>query len=213
MTIHSPSPLRWVAAALLALAASPALSQTYEGRVTHVLSADSIRITVVTTCLEAGCPELGDSLRVEMSEIDAPESGQPHGDTASDALLTRLHETVVTVIQEGTSEQGRPIGHLYLDGEWLNGWAVSEGHAWVHAPSAQTKALHDLQNEARRQGRGLWAGQAPVPPWQWREGTRTAAGNAASPEPPKEGFSQIAPGAVDGAQDLMHGATRAEPNG
>ncbi|MFY0990928.1 thermonuclease family protein [Halomonas sp. C05BenzN] len=148
-----------------------------------------------------------------MSEIDAPEVGQPHGDTASDALLARLHETVVTVIQEGTSEQGRPIGHLYLDDEWLNGWAVSEGHAWVHSPSAQTMALHDLQDEARREGRGLWAGQAPVPPWQWRDGDRTAIDDPTSSAPPKERYSQIAPDAVDSAHDLMRGATRAEPNG
>lgn len=214
MISHTPYPLRWIAASLLALAVTPVLGQTYEGRVTHVLAADSVRITVVTTCLEAGCPELGDSLRVALSEIDAPELDQPHGENATDALLTRVHERVVTVIQEGADERGRPVGHLYLGDEWLNGWAVSEGYAWVHPPTAQTAALDDLQHEAQAQKRGLWADDAPVPPWMWREGIRDAAASAEPAHQPDDAFhSQLSPAALDGVHTLETRLRRGLPNG
>lgn len=214
MINHTPFPLRWIAASLLALAATPVLAQTYEGRVTHVLAADTVRLTVVTTCLEAGCPELGDSLRVALSEIDAPELDQPHGETATEALLKRIHERVVTVIQERTDDRGRPVGHLYLEDEWLNGWAVSEGYAWVHPPTAETAALDDLQRVAEAQERGLWGDDAPVAPWRWREGIRDATSTAETTQQPGDApHDQLSPAAIDGAITLETRLNRGRHDG
>ncbi|WP_258364221.1 thermonuclease family protein [Halomonas sp. LBP4] len=198
---------------MLALIASPVLGQTYDGRVSHVLAADRVRVTIVTTCLEPGCPELGDSLRISLSEIDAPEGDQPHGEESTDALLARVHEKVVTVMQEGANEQGRPVGHLYLEGEWLNGWLVSEGLAWVNPPSAKTMALHDLQDDARAQHRGLWRQPAPVEPWEWRDGARESVGPAETTDQPQEPHARLSPAALDGAHNLVRSMLRAVTNG
>lgn len=128
----------------------------FAARVTHVRDADTI--------------ECGERV-VRLQGIDAPESDQPHGRRATQALRSRVLDERVTVETEGRGKYGRIIGVVIHDGRDLNAWLVSRGHAWAYdrylGPGS---ALPNLERAARNAGRGLWADPNPVPPWKWRRG-------------------------------------------
>lgn len=44
--------------------------------------------------------------------------------------------------------------------------------AWVYDQYVRDKTLYRLQDEARSTGRGLWADEEPMAPWEWRRSRR-----------------------------------------
>ncbi|WP_366520987.1 thermonuclease family protein [uncultured Desulfovibrio sp.] len=58
------------------------------------------------------------------------------------------------------------------DGCTLQAALVGAGLAWVDdrfCRSPECDNLRQAQSRARAARRGLWADDAPVPPWQWRK--------------------------------------------
>ncbi len=132
------------------------------GTVVRVLDGDSL---VVETAR-------GERLEVRLAGIDAPEKDQPHSETARGALSDMaLGETVNMDVLE-IDQYGRSVARVYRahDDLSLNRTLVSRGHAWVYRRHAKDAALVGLENQAKRERRGLWALPAEdiVPPWQWR---------------------------------------------
>lgn len=152
------------------LGAGGALAEplTYTGQVAHVSDADTVRVVVRDTCAEAACPSVGESLRVRLAEIDAPESDQPYGDEAAAALVDRIDGSMLQIVQTDTDQYGRVVAQLVHQDVWINGWLVGEGHAWVYPQYAESPELFEWQSEAREAQRGLWAADDPVEPWLWR---------------------------------------------
>ena len=72
---------------------------------------------------------------------------------------------------------GRTVAVVILpDGRSLNAELVRAGLAWWYrryAPDDET--LERLEREAREARRGLWGDPEPIPPWEWRRGTRSGA--------------------------------------
>jgi len=157
-----------VAASILSAGATFAYPLSYTGRVAHVSDADTVRVVVRETCAEAACPSVGESLRVRLAEIDAPESDQPYGDAAAAALVDRIDGTTLQIVQTDTDPYGRAVAHLVHQDVWINGWLVGEGHAWVYPQYAESPELFAWEAEAREAKRGLWAADDPVEPWKWR---------------------------------------------
>ena len=131
------------------LGAGGALAEplTYTGQVAHVSDADTVRVVVRDTCAEAACPSVGESLRVRLAEIDAPESDQPYGDEAAAALVDRIDGSMLQIVQTDTDQYGRVVAQLVHQDVWINGWLVGEGHAWVR-PSCSSGS----PRPARRSG-------------------------------------------------------------
>ena len=157
-----------VAASILSAGAAVAYPLSYTGRVAHVSDADTVRVVVDSTCAESACPAVGESVRVRLAEIDAPESDQPYGDEATAALVERIDGVTLKVVQTDTDHYGRAIGQLVYQDVWINGWLVGEGHAWVYPQYADSPELFKWQDEAREARRGLWAADNPMEPWLWR---------------------------------------------
>ena len=117
--------------------------------------------------------------RVRLTEIDAPERGQPWGTRARQALADKVFGRNVQVASEGEDRYGRLLARLYVaDGDTLTGRDVNqdmvqEGHAWVYRRYATENWLPD-EAAARESGLGLWSlgVGASVPPWEWRRGER-----------------------------------------
>lgn len=152
----------------------------FQGRVTNILHGDLLRLTVIATCGEPSCPTLGDSLRIRLAEVVAPEADQPFGKEALMALEERLGGRIVDVVPEEEAEPQElmtyQLAHIFDGDVWINGWAVEEGHAWVDSDIVRTLALYDLEASARESQIGLWEGVDPVEPWAWREGHREPLG-------------------------------------
>ncbi|MCY3639842.1 MAG: thermonuclease family protein [Gammaproteobacteria bacterium] len=119
-------------------------------------------------------------IKVRLTEIDAPERGQPWGTRARQALADKVFGRTVRVAASGRDRYGRLLARLFVlfvaDGDTLaerdvNRDMVREGHAWVYRRYATQNWLPD-EAMAREAGSGLWSlgVAASVPPWEWRRG-------------------------------------------
>ncbi len=102
--------------------------------------------------------------------IDCPEKRQPFGNRAKQFTSNLVFAKTVTVQVMDRDRYGRTVGEVLLpDGRSLNRELVKAGFAWwywKYAPDGET--LEQLEREARRTKRGLWAEPHAVAPWEWR---------------------------------------------
>ena len=146
--------------------------ETQHCRVVSVHDGDSLRVE---------CPGERRSVRVRMGQIDAPELDQAYGRQARDHLRRLCPvRSVAAIYAQGKDQYGRLVGHVYCKGKSVNQEMVGSGSAWFyhrHADPerAEDRLLYRLQDNAQRQGRGLWAERNPEPPWRWRHRQRQGA--------------------------------------
>jgi len=153
--------LRFLSAALAALAFAYTTAlhgAELHGRVIGVADGDTLTVLVGH-----------DAVRVRLSDIDAPERGQPYGANARQSLAALCADRMATVVSAGHDRYGRTLGVVACGGVDANREQVRRGLAWVYARYARRDSpLYEVEREAREQGRGLWQVAHPLPPWQWR---------------------------------------------
>lgn len=118
-------------------------------------------------------PELGQQ-PVRLAQIDAPEfamgtcKAQPWADVAQKALSQQvLGMSVQASCLERLDAEGFALCQLLLDGENINQWMLSQGHAWLDRSLGSNIWLQQLEQEAKRKRSGLWTNASTaVPPWQ-----------------------------------------------
>lgn len=114
----------------------------------------------------------GQSTRVRLAQIDAPEKKQPFGRRSEEALRAMVGRRQVSVTWGQLDRYQRPIVQAHVDGLDVNAELVRLGWAWVYAQYATDKSLDALEQQARRERRGLWADAHPMEPWAWRKAQR-----------------------------------------
>ncbi|KPK18991.1 MAG: hypothetical protein AMJ67_07450 [Betaproteobacteria bacterium SG8_41] len=115
-------------------------------------------------------------LRIRLTDIDAPELGQPFGKRSKTALADLCFGRAAALEIRGRDRYGRTLARLSCDGVDANAEQVRRGYAWVFTRYAQANSpLYALQLDAQAAGRGLWTDRAPTAPWEWRRRRRTAA--------------------------------------
>ena len=119
----------------------------------------------------------GEQTKVRLYGIDTPESSQPYGRQATDRLRELLEGGTGHVRSRGDDDRyGRKIADLVLpDGRVVNEILVAEGLAWHFKRYSDDVGLAEREQRARAEGLGLWAAEAPVPPWDWRKGRRSGS--------------------------------------
>jgi endonuclease YncB( thermonuclease family) len=143
------------------------------GRVVGVSDGDTITVLL-----------RGDrSVEVRLSEIDAPERGQPYGTRAKQALSALVYGKDVRLVPVDRDSYGRIVARVFVGPMCVNAEMVRRGHAWVYRRYLRTRALLEREREAREARRGLWAlpEAQRIPPWMWRSAGRPPRG---SPDPP-----------------------------
>jgi endonuclease YncB( thermonuclease family) len=142
--------------ATLADAGNPVL----QGTVVGVVDGDTVDVR-----LESGM------IRLRLHAIDAPESGQPHGKAAKQALSDRVFGKVVEVEPFEQDRYDRLVARLWLVGDDINAAMLKGGHAWTYRRYAREPAYCAYEQAARDLGRGLWRlpPDQRVPPWEWRQ--------------------------------------------
>lgn len=109
--------------------------------------------------------------RIRLKGIDAPEiqqqcvragSGYDCGQEARNILRGRIGRSPIRCETEGRDQYGRDLAHCYLGQTDLNGWMVEQGWAASYGDYQRE------EREARRNRRGIWAGQFEQPS-QWRK--------------------------------------------
>jgi len=143
-------------ASTIAAAAAPELT----GRVVAVADGDTF--TLLTDNKE--------QIRVRLTEIDAPESDQPWGQRAKQALSSLVLSQAVRVVTAGRDQYGRTLGRVYVAGQDVNAEMLRTGSAWAYGQYLTDTSLLGIQEQAQIDHRGLWSlsMQDRVPPWEWR---------------------------------------------
>ncbi|MDS4070494.1 MAG: thermonuclease family protein [Candidatus Competibacter sp.] len=157
---------------LLGSAVIPVAAETLAGRVVGVSDGDTITLLVTGR----------DQVKVRLAWIDAPETGQPYGQQAKQALSALVFGREVLVTGSGHDRYGRTLGVVTVAGADVQSEQVRRGLAWVYRQYSNDSHLLALEGEARAARRGLWADLNPVPPWAWRHGEQ--ADSAAKRAPP-----------------------------
>jgi endonuclease YncB( thermonuclease family) len=110
----------------------------------------------------------GLEISVRLRGIDAPELGQPYGYEAKQALQSLLKSGTVGLSEPEKGKYGRYVADVYLGDTWVNQAMVAEGHAWCDQVNSFNRTLYSAEQQAKSEGRGLWASPTPDPPWIWR---------------------------------------------
>ena len=149
----------------------------FYGKVTRVLDGDTLRVT----------PEGNFTRRVRLARIDAPEAGQPYAAEALKRLKQLVEGRTVYVEWEKKDANGHLLGIVHLPNARfsdespqtrghdidINLLMVKEGWAWhLSSQGGSSAAYSAAQADARKAGRGLWAGENPISPVLWRKGKR-----------------------------------------
>ena len=168
----SPIPRILALLALLALLplAGPLSAAEYAGRVVGVSDGDTMTLLV---------PD-GSSfkqVKIRLGEIDTPESAQPYGTRAKQALSDLAFGKQARVIEQDRDRYGRTVGRVYVGNLDVNAEMIRQGAAWVYRQYAKDPSLYRLEEQAKAAKRGLWAlpEAQRCPPWDWRKGTCATA--------------------------------------
>lgn len=149
-----------LAALLLTLAAPLVFAAEISCRVVGVSDGDTF------TCLTAEKRQV----KVRMAEIDTPESKQPYGTRARQALSDLVFGKDVKLVVQDTDRYGRTVARAYAGPTDVNAALVSQGAAWVYRQYSKDRSLISLEDQARNAKRGLWAlpESERMTPWEWR---------------------------------------------
>lgn len=160
---------------LLLAAAGTACAETMHGVVIVVIDGDTVLFKP-----DRYRPSSRAFLKVRLADIDAPETGQPYGEAATEALKARVLKRRAQLEIVATDVYGRKVGRLVVEARSVNADMVRRGFAWASARGEARRDMAALQGEARRERIGLWQDKQPMPPWTWRK-ARAEAGRGDLP--------------------------------
>jgi endonuclease YncB( thermonuclease family) len=108
-------------------------------------------------------------VKVRLTDIDAPELGQPFGKNSRQSLAELCFGKTASLDVRGQDRYKRTIARVTCDGLDVNAEQVRRGYAWTYTRYApKGSPLHAIQLAARSEHRGLWADPKSIPPWEWR---------------------------------------------
>jgi endonuclease YncB( thermonuclease family) len=153
--------MRWFYLLLVLLAGADAWAgEPMSGKVVAVGDGDSLTFV----------DDAGKKRRIRLAQIDAPEYKQPYGAASRKSLAAMCLKKPATVETVDTDTYGRLIGKVTCAGVDANVEQVRRGMAWVVARNTLPNSpLPEMEANARLRGLGLWAGDKPEPPWEWRK--------------------------------------------
>jgi endonuclease YncB( thermonuclease family) len=113
--------------------------------------------------------------RIRLHGIDAPESSQicldaadqrwRCGQRAALALQDLIGRRAVTCDERDVDRYGRIVGRCLVGDLDINEWLVAQGLALAYRRYSLDYVA--AEDQARKAGRGMWAGTFE-PPWEWR---------------------------------------------
>jgi endonuclease YncB( thermonuclease family) len=133
---------------------------TYSGIVVRIADGDTF--TILTQDKQ--------QVKVRMHGIDAPEKAQDFGQVSRQRLSDLIFNKQVYIDQKDKDRYGRIVGTVYdVKMMCINEEMLRSGMAWHYTQYDKSAKWQALQEEARKNKTGLWAGPQPVAPWDWRK--------------------------------------------
>lgn len=134
----------------------------------RVIDGDTVEIIVA-----------GESQRVRLLGIDAPEKGQAFGKKSTQSLKNCTKDKSLSVFGEKTDRYGRLVGIIFADGVDCNLSQIEQGMAWHYKSyqkdqSTKNQRLYANAEQAAQSDKvGLWADKCQIAPWDWRKGQKS----------------------------------------
>ncbi|MBX9694477.1 MAG: thermonuclease family protein [Cyanobacteria bacterium] len=143
---------------------SASASETFSAKVLSVIDGDTLKISAA-----------GKRETVILQGIDCPELTQDYGPEAKRFTEAVCSGKMINVECNGRDRHGRTIVTVYLsDGVNLNQELVKRGLAWWSDKFAPNdSALKALHSAAKNGHAGLWSKNNPIPPWIFRNGSKS----------------------------------------
>jgi endonuclease YncB( thermonuclease family) len=132
----------------LALPCAGQASEVWTGWVSWVMDGDTVLL------VREGQHE---PVKLRIEGIDAPETCQPGGAQARDAMIGLALRKSVQVVDHGHDTYGRQIGRLSVDGVDLGAEMVRTGMAWAYRFRTGKGPYAGLQRQAQKQKIGVFS--------------------------------------------------------
>ena len=110
----------------------------------------------------------GQTERIRLLGIDAPEYHQPYGRAARTALSQKVRQQPLRIDAHGRDQYDRLLGVLWVGPRNINQEMVADGEAWVFDRGSPPAELLKAEQAARQAQRGLWSAANPIRPAEWR---------------------------------------------
>lgn len=153
--------------AIAALSPDLATADTFSGKVVGVADGDTLTVLVDQR-----------TVHVRVAGIDAPEKGQPFGQSSKQGLSKCAYGNQVEVEWHKKDRYGRTVGKVMAGAIDCGLRQIEQGLAWHYRAYTKEQAPGDRLSyahaeEAARDARaGLWSEGAPVAPWEYRHRRR-----------------------------------------
>ena len=151
----------YLVALLLLIFCVPSFADQYEGRVIKVIDGDTIWVK-----------SSNKHIKIRLSYIDAPELKQTHGVRSKNFLTNLVLDKNVQIHANKKDRYNRHLGEVYIHNQkesvFVNAKMLKSGNAWIYLTYRDNFYLKNLENHARMNKSGLWAGKAPIEPWIYR---------------------------------------------
>lgn len=160
--------MRFYIGLVLLLAVSLCGAETISGRIVGVVDGDTVDVLTAEH----------EQIRIRVAGIDAPEKAQPFGQRSKQKMSDLVFGKAVQVEFTKRDRYGRIIGKVMVNGRDAGLALLDAGLAWHYKKYANEQSSGDryayaeAEEIARISRFGLWGDETPVPPWDWRRGSR-----------------------------------------
>ncbi len=110
------------------------------------------------------------AIKIRIDGVDCPETSQDFGAKAKTFTSEMVFGKDVEVKEKGLDKYGRTVGSVFVEGKNLNLELLKAGLAWHYKQYSKDEAYSEAEKKARENMLGLWGGNNPVPPWDFRNG-------------------------------------------
>lgn len=108
-------------------------------------------------------------VKIRLHGIDCPEKKQPYFNNAKAYTSSLVFGKQVSVQVKNKDRYGRTIGVVLLaDKRNVNELLLQAGWAWHFKKYDQDARWAAMEQQARRNRKGLWADPNLIAPWDWR---------------------------------------------
>lgn len=153
---------------LLLITLIPNVVYSLEGKVVSVADGDTI------TILTSGKQQV----KIRLYGIDCPEGDQAYGSAAKRFTAKLVAGKQVRVAVKDTDRYGRTVGVVTSGYTNVNEELIRNGYAWQYRKYCRASFCSDwlwYEDNARQEARGLWKGDKPISPWEWRKGAKNSS--------------------------------------
>lgn len=144
-------------ASIVSAQARPA--STYTAYVVRIIDGDTIYVRDIT----------GETHRIRLAMIDAPEREQPLGTEATKKLSELLRQGTVRLKVKCIDKYNREVAFVYCEGKDVSAEMLRKGMALHYHMNFDNCEMYDkFEAAAKRCRQGLWSQEKIEKPWDFR---------------------------------------------